>query len=73
MTVIRVRVRTKAKRRAVESRPDGSFAVWTTATPADGAANKDVITLVAAHLDLAKSRIKIARGASSRDKLLKII
>ena len=38
----------------------------------DGAANTAVIRLVARALDLAPSRVELLRGATSREKLLRI-
>jgi uncharacterized protein len=46
--------------------------VRTTATPEDGKATKDVIRQVAAALGIAKSAITLERGATSRDKVLRI-
>ena len=40
--------------------------------PQDGAANEAVIRLVAQALDLAPSRVELLRGATSREKLLRI-
>ena len=42
------------------------------AKPQDGAANTAVIQLVARALDLAPSRVELLRGATSREKLLRI-
>ena len=42
------------------------------AKPQEGAANTAVIRLVARALDLAPSRVELLRGATSRDKLLRI-
>ena len=42
------------------------------AKPQDGAANPAVIRLVARALDLAPSRVELLRGATSREKLLRI-
>lgn len=41
-----------------------------TGPPQDGAANRSLVALLARHLRLAPSRIRIVRGASGRDKLL---
>jgi uncharacterized protein YggU (UPF0235/DUF167 family) len=42
-----------------------------TAPPADGAANKAVLTVLSDALSLPRSRIEIVRGASSRQKLVR--
>ncbi|HEX2793033.1 MAG TPA: DUF167 domain-containing protein [Croceicoccus sp.] len=43
-----------------------------TAAPEDGKANKAVVGLVAKALGVAPSRIELVRGATSRDKVLRI-
>ena len=50
--------------------PDGELRVRVRAAPADGAANKALIKVLATALDVAPSRIEIASGASSRIKRL---
>lgn len=52
--------------------PDGSLHVRTTAPPADGKANKAVAEAVARHLGVPKSAVTIAKGATSRNKLLHV-
>ena len=46
--------------------------VKVSAKPQEGAANTAVIRLVARALDLAPSRVELLRGATSREKLLRI-
>ena len=48
--------------------PDGALLVRVRAAPADGAANKALIKVLAAALEVAPSRIDIVSGASSRIK-----
>lgn len=51
---------------------DGRVAVKVRAKPQDGAANEAVVRLVARALELAPSRVELLRGATSREKLLRI-
>lgn len=51
---------------------DGRLQVKVRAKPEDGKANVAVIALVAQALGLATSRISLLRGATSREKLLRI-
>lgn len=67
---ISVRVVPRARRNAVEPQPDGTYRVYTTAAPADGDANAAVIKMLAKHLGVPKSTIKIIRGQTARDKVL---
>jgi uncharacterized protein (TIGR00251 family) len=64
-----VRVNPRAKHNVVTGVSNGSLLVRTTAPPADGKANKAVISMLAKYLDVAPSRISLVRGASARDKL----
>ncbi len=65
-----VRVIPRARRNAVEPQADGTCRVYTTAAPADGDANAAVIKMLAKHLGVPKSTIKIIRGQTARDKVL---
>jgi uncharacterized protein YggU (UPF0235/DUF167 family) len=46
--------------------------VHTTAAPTDGQANEAVIKLLARHLGIPKSQIKLLRGVAGRDKVFAI-
>lgn len=50
----------------------GRVLVKVRARPQDGAANAAVLALLAAALGLAASRLRVLRGATSRDKLIGI-
>lgn len=50
----------------------GRVLVKVRARPQDGAANAAVLALLAAALGLAASRLRVLRGAASRDKLIGI-
>lgn len=71
-----VRVTTKAKNECVkqESLADGSilYKVYVATPPEGGKANKAVIKLLAKTLGIAKSRLTILRGHTSRDKTIRI-
>ncbi|MEO0030605.1 MAG: hypothetical protein RIS94_363 [Pseudomonadota bacterium] len=51
---------------------DGRVIVKVRAKPEDGKATAAVITLVAAALGVAAGRVEMLRGATSREKLLRI-
>lgn len=73
---IAVRVTPNAGANQIKSdlQADGSILlrVMVTATPEDGKANDAVIKLMAKHFGVAKSRLSIIRGQTSRDKLIRI-
>lgn len=66
-----VKVTPRSSRNRIE-RLNGQIRVWVTAAPTDGQANEAVIQFLAKALDLAPSKLKIIRGDSSRDKLVRI-
>jgi len=54
--------------------PDGNeqLAVYVTAPADKGKANEAMLRLLAKHLGVAVSRLKIVRGETSRNKLVKV-
>jgi uncharacterized protein YggU (UPF0235/DUF167 family) len=51
---------------------DGRVLVKVRAKPQDGAANEAVLALLAEALGIATSRLRMLRGATSREKLVRI-
>ena len=68
---IAVRVTARARRNAVLPEPD-RLRVLVTTVPEDGKANQAVIRLLAKSLGVAKSRLSLLRGATSRDKVFRL-
>ncbi len=69
---IRVQVKPGGSKNELVKQPDGSYLARTTAKPIDGQANIAVIKLVSQHFHVAKSRIRIKNGATSRHKTIEI-
>lgn len=67
---LRVRVKPGAKRPGIEPSAGEALVVRVRARPVDGAANEDVLHLMAQVLGVAPTAMRIARGARGRDKLL---
>lgn len=67
-----VRVTPRAGREAIEEGPDGRLVIRVTAAPEDGKANKAVTKLLAQALGVAKSRLTLTRGTTSRDKQFRL-
>ena len=66
-----IRVTPHAKQnKVVES--GGALRVYTTIAPENGRANGTVIELLSEYLDVPKSRIKIIRGLTGRDKIVSV-
>ena len=72
MAIIRVRAQPKASRNEVVEYRDDVLRVRVTAPPEDGKANTAVIVLLAESLGIARSRVRITRGYTSRDKLVEV-
>lgn len=69
---VRVRVTPRAAKSRLEVMDDGTLRVYVTAPPIDGEANAAVCELVAKRLGLAKSKVSVESGHSSRTKSLRI-
>jgi hypothetical protein len=67
-----VHVRPRSSRSAILGVREGALDVALTAPPADGAANAELIKLVARALDVRRGHVSIVAGASSRSKLLEV-
>jgi uncharacterized protein (TIGR00251 family) len=70
--IVAVMVKPNAKKAGVAQLADGTYRIAVIAPARDGKANEAVIELVARHLRVPKSRVKIIRGFSSRHKLLEV-
>lgn len=71
-TVLRVRVKTRSSREAVEEVVDDHLAVRVSTPPVEGKANKAIIKLLARKLGIPPSRLEIIKGGHSKNKLILI-
>ena len=69
--IISAKVTPKASRNAVVVQDD-QLRIYVTTAPEDGKANKAVAKLLASALGIAKSRLVLTQGATSRDKVFRI-
>jgi uncharacterized protein len=67
-----VRLQPKAKKSAILGELDGALKLAVTAPPIEGRANEACIRFVAELLNVARSSVTIAAGASSRNKVVRI-
>lgn len=67
-----VNVRPKSSRSAILGVREGALEVALTAPPADGAANAELLKLLARALGVRRGDVSILVGASSRAKLLQV-
>lgn len=69
---INVYVQPRASKTAIAGMHDGCVKIRLAAPPVDGAANAALIEFVAEQLGIAKSRVKIVAGLTSRRKTLEV-
>jgi uncharacterized protein (TIGR00251 family) len=69
---LEVRATPRARASSIVGVREGALAVRLAAPPADGAANDELVGLVARALGVACSNIKIVRGHGSRTKLVEV-
>lgn len=67
-----IKVKTNAKKGAVEQAADGSLRVFVKAPPQEGRANEAVIEALASHFKVPKSRVAIVGGFKSKQKIIEI-
>ena len=69
---ISVKVKASSSLEKVEKIDDNSYSVWVRAKPADGKANEAVIKALSGYFDIAKSRITLLTGHTSKQKIFEI-
>lgn len=72
MSFIPVRVFPNSPKRSVVKKDDGSLELRFSAVPEKGKANKIVMELVAGFFGISPSKIRIVKGARTKNKLLSI-
>ncbi len=72
MRTITVRVVPRASKSEVVGEIDGVLKVRISAPPVDGAANAELIKLLAKHFGVSKSSVEIVSGSTSKTKILRI-
>jgi uncharacterized protein (TIGR00251 family) len=69
---IKVYVQPRASKNAIVGMRGDELRIRLTAPPVDNAANEALVELVAERLGIAKRRVRIAAGATSRHKIVEI-
>jgi uncharacterized protein len=72
MGELRVRVQPRARRSEIAGERQGALLVRVTAPPIEGRANREVCKLLATRLGVAPGRVTVVRGASARNKLIRV-
>jgi hypothetical protein len=71
-TLLRIRVQPGSKYDEVAGRREGALVLRVTAPPVDGKANKAACKLLAALAGIPPSRVEVVRGATRRDKVVRL-
>jgi uncharacterized protein len=69
---IDVYVQPRASKTVVAGMHDGAVKIRLAAPPVDGAANAALVEFVAQHVGIAKSRVRITAGLTSRRKTVEV-
>jgi uncharacterized protein (TIGR00251 family) len=69
---LRIRVKPRASKSRVLGEREGELEVAVSAPPVDGAANEELVRVLADHFEVPKSTITIFRGATGRSKIVRI-
>ena len=67
-----MRVQPRARQDEIAGERNGALVVRVVAPPVDGKANEAARKLIARRLGVAAGRVSVARGSSSRDKLIEV-
>jgi hypothetical protein len=71
--LIKIKVLPRSSRNELIKISEDEYKVKLTATPTDGKANDALIELLSREWDIPKSKIKIVRGLTSKNKLIEIL
>ena len=70
--ILQVKVKPRARVSELRQSPDGSWTAKLKSPPVDGAANEELIALVAERFNCRKGDVTIKAGASGRIKLVSV-
>ena len=70
---IQVRVQPGASANKDKEMPGGGLKIWLTSRAHDNEANEGLIEYLSEKFNVAKSRVKILKGAASRNKTVEIL
>ena len=70
---LKVKVHPNSKRDEVLKKSEDSLEIFVRAKPIDGKANDAVLELISNYLNIPRSKVRLIRGANSRNKLLETL
>jgi uncharacterized protein len=71
-TVLQVKVKPRARASVLAQQADGTWVAQIKAPPVDGAANAELVALVARHFGCTKAAVTIVGGAAARLKRVRV-
>lgn len=71
--LIKVKVKTAAKKKLVEKRAEDEFVVSVKARPEAGRANEEVLLALAEYLETERKKLRIIKGGKNRSKIIEIV
>lgn len=69
---ISVKVKANTKQERVEKIDEANYFVWVREKPVEGKANQAVIELLAEYFDVAKLKITLLKGQTSKNKVFEV-
>jgi uncharacterized protein YggU (UPF0235/DUF167 family) len=69
---ILIEVKLKSKKSGVEKLDENSYIVYTTKVPKNNESNKDILEQLSKYFKVAKTRIEIILGKTTKKKIVKI-
>lgn len=69
---IRINIKTGKKEQKVIKKNDSEFEVWVKARPIRGAANKELIQVLARHFKIKITEVSLISGLRGKNKMLEI-
>jgi len=69
---VEIYVQPRAQRTEIAGMHDGRIKLRLAAPPIDGAANVELVAFIAQRLGIAKSKVRVVGGATSRRKVVEI-
>jgi len=70
---LQVRVKTNSGKQEIESFGDNRYLVYLVSRPENNEANIELIKLMAKHLGIPSTKLKIISGATGKDKTLEVV
>lgn len=70
---VAVKAKPGSRQERLEVRPDGSLEIWVREPPEEGRATDAIRAKVAEHFGVPPSAVSLVRGATSRQKLFRVV